>query len=230
MKIKHTDSEINNFRFGADMLKKNDDEILAAIRYMVDLNQIYSAAIKEISTKLEILDNEFSVRYDHNPIHHIESRLKKPYSILEKLERKGFEKNIEAATDHLNDIAGIRVICNYIKDIYDVADFLLRQDDVTLINRKDYIEEPKANGYRSLHIVVTVPVFLSTETKLVPVEVQLRTIAMDFWASLEHKLEYKSKNEDKEDIRIELLECAKSASELDIKMQNLYFKIHENDN
>ncbi len=201
MKKKGSNSEINEFRFGAELLKKSEAEILTSIRHMVDINQVYSAAIKEISTKLEILDDEFKVKYDHNPIHHIESRLKKPYSILEKLQRKGLGNDIFIATETLYDIAGIRVICNYVNDIYEVADFLLRQDDVTLINKKDYIEQPKENGYRSLHIVVTVPVFLSKETKNIPVEIQLRTIAMDFWASLEHKLEYKSKSEDKESIK-----------------------------
>ncbi len=229
MKVKGSNLEINEFRFGAEILKKSEQEILTLVRHMVDISQVYSAAIKEISTKLEILDDEFRVKYDHNPIHHIESRLKKPYSILEKLQRKGLGDDIFAATDHLNDIAGIRVICNYVNDIYEVADFLLQQDDVTLITKKDYIKNPKSNGYRSLHLVVAVPVFLSKETKNIPVEVQLRTIAMDFWASLEHKLEYKSKAEDKESIKKELLECATEAAALDLKMQALYSRMNTKD-
>ncbi len=189
------------------------------------VEQIYSAGIKEIKTKLEILDDEFHIRYAHNPIHHMEWRLKSPHSIFDKLERKNLPLNLDSITDHIYDIAGIRVICNYVKDIYRIADLLTSQDDITLIRTKDYIKHPKENGYRSLHLVVEVPVFLAQETQMVPVEIQIRTIAMDFWASLEHQIRYKNEEEVPSDIRKRLLECAESITELDQEMQDIHNKI-----
>ncbi len=213
---------LNDFKFGAGLLDRPNDEILSTIKKLVEMQQLYSAAIKEVSTKLEILDDEFHVKYAHNPIHHMESRLKQPQSIMEKLRRRGYEADIEFAVTRLTDIAGIRVICNYIDDVYKISELLLKQDDITLIKQTDYIKQPKQNGYRSLHVVVAVPVFLSGETKRVPVEVQIRTIAMDFWASLEHQLKYKSAMSENEDIQSELLECAESIASVDAKMQSIY--------
>lgn len=151
----------------------------------------YRAAIKEVRTKIEILSEDFAVRHDYNPIHHMERRLKSPESIEEKLQRYGKEISIESARENIMDIAGIRVVCNFIDDVYAIADMLMEQNDITLIAKKDYIENPKDNGYRSLHLVLSVPVFLLNGCESVPVEVQIRTVAMDFWASLEHQLRYK---------------------------------------
>lgn len=189
------------------------------------MQQLYHGAIREIKTKLEILDDEFRTLYDHNPIHHIESRLKTLQSILEKLQRKGLPVSLQSAQSSLYDIAGVRVICNYIDDIYRLADMLCAQDDVELIRRTDYIQAPKENGYRSLHLTVRVPVFLSAGRVPVPVEIQIRTIAMDFWASLEHQLRYKAASEVPDDLRLQLKECAEQSAALDLKMQGIYRKL-----
>ena len=189
------------------------------------VEQIYSAGIKEIKTKLEILDDEFHIRYAHNPIHHMEWRLKSPHSIFDKLERKNLPLNLDSITDHIYDIAGIRVICNYVKDIYRIADLLTSQDDITLIRIKDYIKHPKENGYRSLHLVVEVPVYLANEKVMVPVEIQIRTIAMDFWATLEHHLRYKNDKEISDDIRNRLSDCAKSITDIDYEMEDIHNEV-----
>jgi len=198
------------------------------IRDFLAVQQLYSAAIKEIKTKLEILDEEFQVKFDHNPIHHMEYRLKSPQSIIEKLQKKDFPVSIESMKENLTDIAGVRVICNYIEDIERMADLLTTQDDITLIRRRDYIARPKENGYRSLHLVVSVPVFLAEGTERVPVEIQIRTIAMDFWASLEHGLKYKAQEDVSEDIRRRLKDCAESISKLDGEMQAIFKEINRN--
>ena len=183
-------------------LKKNilnqvvKNPILENVNSLLRMEQLYEAGIKEIRTKLEILDSEFKVKYDHNPIHHIESRLKKPESIIKKAIDKDVTLTEKEIMRHIHDIAGIRVICNYIDDVYVVAQLLINQDDIKLIKIKDYIQNPKDNGYRSLHLVLEVPIFLAEGVQPIHVEVQLRTIAMDFWASLEHKLKYKTDNND----------------------------------
>lgn len=191
--------------------------------------QIYRAAIKEIKTKLEILDEEFQARYDHNPIHHMEYRLKSPQSIAEKMQKKGLEITAENIRKNLTDIAGVRVICNYLHDINRIANLLLRQDDITLVRKNDYISEPKKNGYRSLHLIVLVPIFLADRTESVPVEIQIRTIAMDFWASLEHQLKYKGHSDMSEGLRERLKYCAESITRLDEEMQLIYEEITTND-
>ena len=185
----------------------------------LEMSHLYDAAIREIRTKLEILDREFSILYSANPIHHIDSRLKSPQSIVEKLERKGWPVSIESAEQHLQDIAGVRIVCNYIDDIYRMANMLIHQQDIELVRMKDYIKNPKPNGYRSLHLVVRIPVFLSSHAELVPVEIQIRTIAMDFWASLEHELRYKSDGEDTAALRTRLKRCADQSAALDEEMQ-----------
>ena len=190
-------------------------------RIFSDLRMRYHAAIKEISTKLEVLDNEFSVKYDYNPIHHMQCRLKSIDSIMEKIERKGWPKEIESVYK-ITDFAGVRVICNYIDDIYTVEDSLLRQDDIKLLKRKDYIKNPKESGYRSLHLIVEVPIFLSERTYNMPVEIQIRTIAMDTWASLEHELKYKRKEDMPGYVVQELKNCAKSMAELDATMERIH--------
>lgn len=183
--------------------------------------QRYNAGIKEVTTKLEILDNEFSTRYEYNPIHHVESRLKSPRSIIEKLQRKGLPISLNAIRQNVTDVAGVRVICNYIDDVYRVEALLLGQSDIRLVSRRDYIAQPKENGYRSLHLVVEVPIFLAKGAVNVTVEVQLRTIAMDFWASLEHKLRYKSDQDVSEALRRRLQICAEAIAEVDVEMQEI---------
>ena len=213
-------------------LKKNilnqvvKNTILENVNSLLRMEQLYEAGIKEIRTKLEILDSEFKVKYDHNPIHHIESRLKKPESIIKKAIDKDVTLTEKEIMRHIHDIAGIRVICNYIDDVYVVAQLLINQDDIKLIKIKDYIQNPKDNGYRSLHLVLEVPIFLAEGVQPIHVEVQLRTIAMDFWASLEHKLKYKTDNNVPEDIKKELIQCAMSISELDYKMQSIHNRLN----
>ena len=185
----------------------------------------YSAAMREVKTKLEILDDEFQSKHRRNPIHHIESRVKSIQSILEKLNRKQFPVSIRSAVDNLQVIAGIRVICSYVQDVYTVANLLTSQDDVTVLAVRDYIRSPKANGYRSLHLIVQIPVFLQDGRHLVPVEVQFRTIAMDFWASLEHTLRYKSKDVVPEDICQELQQVGSDIAALDQRMQAIHDRI-----
>lgn len=220
-------SNINELKYASKLLSLSEEERNSTLLEFFELNQIYNAAIKEISTKFEVLDEEFKVKHNHNPIHHMETRLKKPYSIIEKLERKGHDTDLITAMNNIYDIAGVRVICPYVKDIYRISDLLLNQDDINLITVKDYIKKPKNNGYRSLHLVVSVPVFLSDSKKIVPVEIQIRTIAMDFWASLEHKLKYKSNSEYQEEIEQELRDCANQVADIDLKMQNIHEKIHK---
>ncbi len=198
------------------------EQVLDQLYQFVELEHLYESAIREVKTKLEILDSEFKTKYDYNPIHHIEDRLKSPQSMLEKLQRKGLPFNCDAARSTLNDIAGVRVICNYIEDIYTVADLLTMQDDVRLIKKKDYIESPKPNGYRSLHLVIETPVYLSDRKELVNVEVQIRTIAMDFWASLEHELKYKTDAEVSADLAQQLKACAETIAATDKQMQDIY--------
>lgn len=203
-----------------------NEELLKQLQEFLSIHQRYSAAIKEVGTKLEILNDEFKVRYDHNPIRHMENRLKTPQSIIRKLKRNGFEISVQSARENLNDIAGIRVVCCYIDDIYKIAELLLKQKDVTLVKKKDYIANPKENGYRSLHLVVKIPIFLSDRVEFVPVEIQIRTVAMDFWASLEHQLRYKKDTDISQEIDKELAECAESIAALDMKMQGLYKKVN----
>lgn len=200
--------------------------VLENVNSLLRMEQLYEAGIKEIRTKLEILDSEFKVKYDHNPIHHIESRLKKPESIIKKAIDKDVTLTEKEIMRHIHDIAGIRVICNYIDDVYVVAQLLINQDDIKLIKIKDYIQNPKENGYRSLHLVLEVPIFLAEGVQPIHVEVQLRTIAMDFWASLEHKLRYKTDNNVPEDVKEELIQCAVSISELDYKMQSIHNRLN----
>lgn len=191
---------------------------ITKLKDFAKMQHIYNSAVKEITTKIEILDDEFHSRFDHNPIHHIESRIKSPMSIAKKLEKGGFDITLESATKNLYDIAGVRIICHYIDDVYQVATMLLDQSDITLIRIKDYIKEPKPNGYRSLHLTLSIPVFLSTGVKQTPVEVQIRTIAMDFWASLDHELRYKAKSTSQGSAE-RLKACADEIARLDREMQ-----------
>lgn len=188
----------------------------------------YRCAMLEIKTKLDVLNEELSLDSERNPFESISSRLKSPLSILEKLERKGVEPTVENIEKHITDVAGVRVVCSFQDDIYRIAERLCRQDDVRVIETKDYIANPKPNGYRSLHIILEIPVFLYNEKKFMCVEVQFRTIAMDFWASLEHKVRYKKKlTPGAEDIAAELQQCAAQISEVDAHMQQIRNRIEK---
>ena len=185
----------------------------------------YECAMLEVKTKLDVLNAELAIRDSRNPFETIKTRIKKPMSIIDKLRRDGLEVNIDNIQNNLNDVAGIRVICSFPDDIYKLADYLAAQDDIKVIARKDYIANPKPNGYRSLHLIVEIPIFLTDEKKLMRVEVQFRTIAMDFWASLEHKLKYKKEISNAESISNELYYCAELINQLDGRMQQIREKI-----
>ncbi|MBQ8813926.1 MAG: GTP pyrophosphokinase family protein [Lachnospiraceae bacterium] len=183
----------------------------------------FNCAMMEVETKFKVLNSQFSMSREYNPIETIKTRLKAPESIMEKLQRKGLPMEAASIENNLYDIAGVRVICPFIDDIYLISDCLLAQDDVKLIEKKDYIKNPKGNGYRSLHLIIEVPIFLYNEKRAMKVEVQLRTIAMDFWASLEHRLRYK-KNLDEElagALASELKYCAETSAELDLRMEKI---------
>jgi len=191
----------------------------------------YRCAMLEVVTKFEVLNEQFSLSYDRNPIESIKSRLKSVGSIHDKLLRKNLPFTIYSITHDLYDIAGVRVICSYIDDIYLLADCLLQQDDITLVEMKDYIKEPKDNGYRSLHLIVEIPIFLCNEKKFIKVEVQFRTIAMESWANLEHQMRYKKKLGDELLAKTSdaLLECAESCYNIDLKMQSIRNLIEESE-
>lgn len=193
----------------------------------LELMMRYNCAMLEVKTKLDVLDNQLSLENDRNPFESISCRLKSPKSIIEKLERKGFELSVKSIEENLNDVAGIRVICSFPDDIYILSQRLCSQDDIRVIEIKDYIKNPKPNGYRSLHLILEIPIFLLTEKKYMRVEVQFRTIAMDFWASLEHKVRYKKEIGGAEkEISDELKSCAEEISKLDLKMQDIHRKIN----
>ena len=190
---------------------------------------LYSSALKSINTKIEILNNEFIQLYNYNPIEHITSRLKTPESIVKKLKNDGCEVTIENMVEHLNDIAGIRIICSFMSDIYPIADMIARQADITVLHVKDYIKYPKTNGYKSYHMVVTIPVYLSEGKRDTKVEIQIRTIAMDFWASVDHQLKYKQDIDDVENVdelSAELKDCADIIAQTDRRMQAIKDKIY----
>ncbi len=197
-------------------------ESVETIKEFMKIENIYRSAMKEINTKLEILDDEFQVMYDHNPIHHIECRLKTPTSIIEKLKRKQLKLTVDNIVNYITDIAGLRVICPYVDDIYKLTDYFLNQTNMVLVRQTDYIKHPKENGYRSMHLIIRVPVGLSNRTELVPVEIQLRTIAMDMWASLEHELRYKSGKEVTKNLSEKLKVCSEDLLEIDLRMQEIY--------
>jgi len=187
----------------------------------------YNSALKEVGTKLEILNDEFQHIHKYNPIEHIKSRIKTAESIVNKLKRRGYESTIENMVRYVNDIAGIRVICSFTSDIYRIADMLAKQSDIRVLSIKDYIRNPKESGYKSYHMIVSVPIFLSYGSQETKVEIQIRTVAMDFWASLEHKINYKYEAEVPEHIKRELLECAEMVSDLDAKMMSLNEEIKD---
>ena len=191
------------------------------------LMSYYRCAIMEVETKFKVLNEQFSLRYDENPIETIKSRLKSPESIMKKLNKKGLPLTTEAIEKHITDIAGVRIICSFEEDIYKMAKLLLQQDDIILIEQKDYIASPKESGYRSLHLIVEIPIFLEDEKRPMKVEVQFRTIAMDFWASLEHKIRYKKDIEPElmEQLSKDLTECALKCADLDHRMEGIRKRI-----
>lgn len=186
-----------------------------------EVNLIYNAALRQIETKMEILNDEFQHVHQYNPIEHIKSRIKTPESIVKKLKRHGYESTIDNMVRYINDIAGIRIICSFTSDIYRIADMIRDQKDIRVLAIKDYITYPKASGYRSYHMIVTVPVYLSDRIVDTKVEIQIRTVAMDFWASLEHKIHYKFEGDAPEHIKSELIECSRMVSDLDARMLSL---------
>ena len=190
-------------------------------RGLLQFMTMYNCAIKEVRTKFEILNDNLSVEYDRNPIEMIKSRIKTPESIIKKLKRKGLSYDIDAIVENIYDIAGVRVICSFVEDIYVVAKMLSSQDDIKVLEIKDYIKNPKPNGYRSYHMIVEIPVFFAQCRKNMKVEVQLRTIAMDFWASLEHKMRYKKDIEGVSAVYKELRDCAEIIASTDLKMQEI---------
>lgn len=202
------------------------EEIVKAIRDFLKTENLYLSATREVTTKLEVLNDEFKNTKDRNPIQFIKTRIKTPKSIYDKLKKYGYEISQESARINLHDIAGVRVICSYIDDIYLIAKLLTSQDDIELIRTRDYIKNPKPNGYRSLHLIVSVPVFLSDHREAVKVEIQIRTIAMDFWASLEHEIAYKLDKKKTAELLNELKNCADVISDTDMRMQNLFNEIH----
>lgn len=206
-----------------EMLEKNKKPMDLLMSY-------YKCAIMEIETKFKVLNQEYSLQYDKNPIESIKTRVKSYDSLLRKIRKKDIPLTLDSIEKNITDIAGVRVICSFSDDIYEIAESFLKQDDITLIEKKDYIQNPKPSGYRSLHLIVQVPIFLQNTKKLVTVEVQLRTIAMDFWASLEHKMRYK-KNISPDQVKFlqdELSDCARQSAALDERMQNIRNVIIQN--
>lgn len=204
-------------------LKGNND----SIESWQEVNLIYNAALRQIKTKMEILNQEFQHVHQYNPIEHIKARIKTPESIVKKLKRHGLESTIENMITDINDIAGVRIICSFTSDIYRIADMIRNQKDIQVIGVKDYITYPKVSGYRSYHMIVTVPVYLSDRIVDTKVEIQIRTVAMDFWASLEHKIHYKFEGDAPEHIKTELVECARMVADLDSRMLSLNDEIIE---
>lgn len=219
-------SELDQSIVSVPDLVQVPDKLLSQAYQFQEVMMMYTCAIREVKTKLEVLNDELSVRNQRNPIEMIKSRVKKPMSIMEKLQRRNLEVSLESMLDHLDDVAGIRVICSFVDDIYEVADMLVRQDDVRVIAVKDYIQNPKPNGYRSYHMIIEVPVFFSDRKKPMKVEVQIRTIAMDFWASLDHQLKYKKEvGNGSQEISEELRQCAEVIAETDERMLKIRRRI-----
>ena len=202
------------------------DALLDQAREFQEAIMMYTCAIREVKTKLEVLNDELSIRNQRNPIEMIKSRVKRPISIVEKLKRRNLPVTLESMINHLDDVAGIRVICSFVDDIYAVAEMLVSQDDVTVIAIKDYIRNPKPNGYRSYHLILEIPVFFSDRKKHMRVEVQIRTIAMDFWASLDHQLKYKKDvGAAADSIIAELRDCAENIAQIDRRMLEIRQRI-----
>ena len=226
---RNPNGELSHFAVNTSQRFETPESFINTAKQFQEAMMQYSCAIREVKTKLEGLNDELSIRNSRNPIEMIKARIKKPLSIVEKLQRRGLPVSVESMVQNLDDIAGIRVICSFIDDIYEISRMLARQDDVTVIAIKDYIRSPKSNGYRSYHMIIEVPVFFSDSKKKIRVEVQIRTIAMDFWASLDHELKYKKQLEDSDATEIgeELQKCAEVIAQTDWKMLDIRRKIEE---
>lgn len=227
---------MNNFEpkttaFPHDMLPQGAEKYFQHLQIFQEMMMRYQCAVLEVQTKLQVLNNDMSVRYSRNPIEFVKTRIKSPQSIADKLKRHGFDITVDNMVENLNDVAGVRVVCSFIDDIYEVAEMLTRQSDVKVIEIKDYIKKPKDNGYRSYHMIIEIPVFFSDKTMNMRVEIQLRTIAMDFWASLEHELKYKKDIQWSKEIGEELRECAEIINKTDKKMMGIrnHIDAHKND-
>ena len=209
--------------------EKGPAALFGSYKDYMEMAHLYKGAIKQMEIRLEVLSDEFKVRFARSPIHHVESRLKSAASTVHKLKKKGIEVNIPNAMEYVNDIAGVRVVCNYIDDVYSVAEMLKRQTDIEIIKEKDYIKEPNYNGYRSLHLDVRVPVYLSASLEMINVEIQIRTVAMDFWACLEHDLHYKNDKYIPQEIIKQMCDSANEIAEIDYKMQEIFKQIQKID-
>ena len=203
------------------VLPQIPEEAFEEIGNFKEIMMMYHSAVRQVTTKLEILNDEFSLDSPNNPIQVVKSRIKKPMSILQKLQKLEKEISLESVMKNLNDVAGIRVICSFIDDVYRTVEMIRQQDDIVLIEAKDYIKNPKPNGYRSFHLIIEVPIYFSKGKQFVRVEIQIRTVAMDFWASLEHKLKYKNNLENTKAIEEELRMCAESIANTDLKMMKI---------
>ena len=207
--------------YAEDKHKEEREAMNGSVDSWREVILVYTSALHQVQTKLEILNDEFQHVHRYNPIEHIKGRIKTPESIVKKLKKNGRESTIDNMIQYVNDIAGIRIICSFSSDIYRIAEILRNQKDITVISEKDYITYPKASGYKSYHMIVTVPVYLSDRTIDAKVEIQIRTVAMDFWASLEHKIHYKFEGNAPENLKKELVDCAKMVSDLDNRMEQL---------
>ena len=207
--------------YAEDKHKEEREAMNGSVDSWREVILVYTSALHQVQTKLEILNDEFQHVHRYNPIEHIKGRIKTPESIVKKLKKNGRESTIDNMIQYVNDIAGIRIICSFTSDIYRIAEILRNQKDITVISEKDYITYPKASGYKSYHMIVTVPVYLSNRTIDAKVEIQIRTVAMDFWASLEHKIHYKFEGNAPENLKKELVDCAKMVSDLDNRMEQL---------
>lgn len=223
----HTEPDIKSLQNNEANLDEAFEWFHKHSQPFIKLMSYYKCAMMEIETKLNVLNEEYSLEYNRNPISTVKTRLKHFQSIKDKLDRRNLPRTLESIENNLHDVAGVRVICTFIEDVYAIAEAILNQDDITLITKKDYISNPKPNGYRSLHLIVSIPIFLAHEKREMKVEIQLRTIAMDFWASLEHQMRYKKNIYFTEQTESELFECASLSAELDAKMNNLHMNTNE---
>ena len=213
--------QLNTSVLGNRQIPKNVDEFFEGAKEFKNLMMMYNCAIKEVTTKFDILNDDMAARYKRNPIEVVKSRVKNPESIVKKLIKRKLPVTLNSVSENLNDVAGVRVICSFVDDIYKVREIFLKQDDVTLIEEKDYIKNPKPNGYRSFHMIVEIPVYFADKKVPIRVEVQFRTIAMDFWASLEHQMKYKKEIANEDVVIQKLKECADVIAKTDLKMQEI---------
>ena len=219
-------NQLQSFFLTLPNVTQDTEHLFDRISQFQEIMMMYSCAAREMRTKLEVLNDDFSVRYRRNPIEIIITRIKTPGSLFQKIEKRGLEVSERTLLEEIHDIAGVRVICSFIDDIYEVARLLVGQDDVTLLETKDYIRHPKPNGYRSLHLILQIPVFFADRKQKMTVEVQIRTLAMDFWASVDHTLKYKQDVENPEEVSKELKECADIIAQTDARMLAIKNKIY----